>query len=124
MTKQDGSSVSRAAGISGEMKALAESELSRSSPVEIPAIIHELAETVDSLKQVAAQLSWWHSRAIHSSYYAAEEGAGLAIEDAAAQLLAASRFLSASRDAITAAETATSAIRWKRHRPDTESPIE
>lgn len=46
----------------------------------------------------------------------ADDGAGTAVEDAAARLLAASRLLSAARDAVGAAEEATGVVRWKRRR--------
>lgn len=122
MTEQHGESVARAAEVSREAKALSDARLSRAHPSDIPPLTHEIADTLDSLKQVTAQLSWWHSRAVNGSDYAPDERASLAIEDAAAQLLAASRFLSAARDAVTAAETATRTVRWKRrHRPGTAS---
>lgn len=114
MTEQPGESVDRATKVSHEAKALSQAQLSRTHPSDIPPLTHEIADTLDSLKQVTAQLSWWHSRAVNGSDYAPDEGANLGIEDAAAQLLAASRFLSAARDAVTAAETATRSVRWKR----------
>lgn len=114
MTEQPGESVDRATKVSHEAKALSQAQLARTHPSDIPPLTHEIADTLDSLKQVTAQLSWWHSRAVNGSDYAPDEGANLGIEDAAAQLLAASRFLSAARDAVTAAETATRSVRWKR----------
>ncbi|SMX98870.1 hypothetical protein [Brevibacterium linens] len=114
MTEQPGESVKRATKVSHEAKALSEAQLSRTHPSDIPPLAHEIAATLDSLKQVTAQLSWWHSRAVNGSDYAPDEGANLGIEDAAAQLLAASRFVSAARDAVAAAETATRTVRWKR----------
>lgn len=114
VTEQPGESVERATKVSHEAKALSQAQLSRTHPSDIPPLTHEIADTLDSLKQVTAQLSWWHSRAVNGSDYAPDEGANLGIEDAAAQLLAASRFLSAARDAVTAAETATRSVRWKR----------
>lgn len=120
MTEQHGESVARAAEVSREAKALSDAHLSQTHPSDIPPLTHEIAATLDSLKQVTAQLSWWHSRTVNGSDYAPDQGASLAIEDAAAQLLAASRFLSAARDAVTAGETATRTVRWKRrHRPST-----
>ena len=114
MTEQPGESVERATKVAHEAKALSEAQLSRTHPSDIPPLTHEIAATLDSLKQVTAQLSWWHSRAVNGSDYAPNEGANLGIEDAAAQLLAASRFVSAARDAVAAAETATRTVRWKR----------
>lgn len=114
MTEQPGESIERATKVSHEAKALSEAQLSRTHPSDIPPLTHEIADTLDSLKKVTAQLSWWHSRAVNGSDYAPDEGANLGIEDAAAQLLAASRFVSAARDAVAAAETATRSVRWKR----------
>ena len=114
MTEQQGDSVARATEVSREAKALSGAQLSRTHPSDIPPLTHEISATLDSLKQVTAQLSWWHSRAVNGSDYAPDEGASLAIEDASAQLLAASRFVSAARDAVAAAETATRTVRWKR----------
>lgn len=114
VTEQPGESVERATEVSREAKALSEAQLSRTHPSDIPPLTHEIAATLDSLKQVTAQLSWWHSRAVNGSDYAPDEGASLGIEDAAAQLLAASRFVSAARDAVAAAGTATRSVRWKR----------
>ena len=120
MTEQPGESIERATKVSHEAKALSDAHLSRTHPSDIPPLTHEIAATLDSLKQVTAQLSWWRSRVVNGSDYAPDQGASLAIEDAAAQLLATSRFLSAARDAVTAGETATRTVRWKRrHRPST-----
>lgn len=120
MTEQHWERVARSTEVSREAKALSDAHLSRTHPSDIPPLTHEIAATLDPLKQVTAQLSWWHSRVVNGSDYAPDQGASLAIEDAAAQILAASRFLSAARDAVTAAETATRTVRWKRrHRPGT-----
>lgn len=97
-------------------RALSEIELIRSHPADTQALLPDLRTAIDSLKQVSAQLSWWYNRSIRGNDYAADVGAGTAVEDAAAQLLAASRFLSAARDAVGAAEEATSKARWKRRR--------
>lgn len=111
---------SQQADLSAELaqtaRALSEIELIRSHPADIQTVLPNLLTTIDSLKQVSAQLSWWHSRSIRDNDSAAGVGAGTAIEDAAAQLLAASRFLSAARDAVGAAEEDTGEVRWKRRR--------
>lgn len=93
---------------------LAEADLARAHPDEIPALLHDLHASVDVLKHTTAELSWWHSRAIRGSDYAPDEHASEAIEDAATQLLAASRFLTAARDATAAAVDASENIRWRR----------
>lgn len=84
------------------------------TPSDSSAIIDEVRATVDALKQVTAQLSWWHSGVVEGREHAGENssGSGTAVEDAAAQLLSASRFLSAAGDAIAGAREANSTIRW------------
>lgn len=125
MTQQSRANAARGGEVSRAAKTLSEAHILRSHPADTQKLIHELSETMDSLKQVTAQLSWVHSRAVNSSDYTADEGAGLAIEDAAAQLLAASRFLSAARNAVIAAERATSDVRWtKPRRSDPTAPSE
>lgn len=69
---------------------------------------------MDSLKQITAQLSWGHGRAAKSSSYNASSDSAAAVEDVATQLLAASRFLSAARDALRAAEAASGEVLGKR----------
>lgn len=113
-------------GIAAELaetaRQLSESDLNRARTEDTHALLQDLHTAIDSLKQVAAQLSWWHSRAIGGSNYVKGDESGPAIEDAAAQLLSASRFLSAARDAVRAAEAANSEVRWKRPMPAEPTP--
>lgn len=94
--------------------ALAESDLSRTHVMDAPALLKDLRTSIDALKQVTAQMSGRHSRAIRGRDYAHDDADALAVEDAATQLLAASRFLSAACDATAAAEEASKIVRWKR----------
>src|SRR5699024_3052719 len=52
VTEQPGESVNRATKVSHEAKALSEAQLSRTHPSDIPPLTHEIAATLDSLKQV------------------------------------------------------------------------
>lgn len=103
-------------------KALSEAGVNKAHPADTYALLQDLGTAMDSLKQVTAQLSWWHSRAIRGSDYVATSDTATVVEDAAAQILAASRFLSAARDSLRAAEGANSEVRWKR-RPSPGSSV-
>lgn len=95
-------------------------DFSRANPTEIRALLTEINHTVEPLKAATAQLSKWHSKAIRGSYYAPSHANGEAVEDAATQLLAASRFLAAAGHALHAAEQANAEVRWRRRRPPKE----
>lgn len=105
-----------AAELAETSRALSESDLLKVHPADVHALLQDLHTAIGSLKQVTAQLSWSHSRVVRGSRQTIGDGAGATIEDAAAQLLAASRFLSAAHDAIAAADETNSEIRWKRRR--------
>lgn len=109
---------SRHTGITAELAeaamALAESDLSRTHVMAAPALLKDLRTSIDALKQATAQMSGRHSHAIRGRDYAPDDADALAVEDAATQLLAASRFLSAARDATAAAEEASKTVRWSR----------
>jgi hypothetical protein len=94
------------AELADDARTLADNDLNRTHVTDAPALLHDLHASIDALKQATAQMSWRHSRAIKGSDYA--------VEDAAAQLLAASRFLAAASDATAAAEKASKTVRWRR----------
>lgn len=105
-------------------RTLLESDLSRTHVMDAPALLNDLYTSIDALKQATAQMSWRHSRAIRGSDYSTDAADTLAVEDAAAQLLAASRFLSAARAATAAAEEASKSVRWRRRDRQRSTPTE
>lgn len=106
--RADESELARAA------RQLSATDFSRCEPAEIRALVGAVSSTIEPLRNSVAQLSWWHTRAVRGSDYSAEHDGGAAVEDAATQLLAASRFLAAADDAVRAAREANGAVRWRR----------
>jgi len=114
MSPEPTDTAERSAALAETARRLSEADLTRTRPDEIPALLNDLHTAVDALKHTTAKLSWWHSRAIRGSDYAPDEDANEAVEDAATQLLAASRFLTAASNGTAAAVDTGKTIRWRR----------
>lgn len=96
-------------------------DFARADPTEIREILEELTQALEPLTHTAAKLSRWHSRAVRGSHYTATQDANEAVEDAATQLLATARFLTAARDAARAGTEANNTVRWRKLPPPLHS---